>query len=273
MKISYTSDLHLEFHKTLPLELLNPENADVLVLAGDCMLARDLYTWPENRAQENQSPGFQAAQLYRELLQQASDHYKHVVFVAGNHEFYHFKFQKTLQVLEQECKRFKNVYFLERGTLQVEDTTFLGATLWTDCNNHDPLTLYTLQYSMNDYRTVVNDTQGYTSLRPQHTLARHVQTKQWLQKALRLTQKAVVVSHHAPSFLSVPDDYKADRELNGGYASNLEEFILDHEQIRLWIHGHMHHHQDYHVGETRVVCNPRGYPNQNPLWQLKTLEL
>jgi hypothetical protein len=47
--------------------------------------------------------------------------------------------------------------------------------------------------------------------------------------------------------------------MNGGYSSDMDEFIADHPQIRLWTHGHTHHVFDYVVGETRVVCNPRGY--------------
>jgi hypothetical protein len=39
----------------------------------------------------------------------------------------------------------------------------------------------------------------------------------------------------------------------------LSEFILDHPQIRLWTHGHTHHAFDYQIGDTRIVCNPRGY--------------
>jgi hypothetical protein len=31
----------------------------------------------------------------------------------------------------------------------------------------------------------------------------------------------------------------------------------------LWIHGHVHTAQDYRLGETRVLCNPRGYPVEN----------
>jgi hypothetical protein len=27
----------------------------------------------------------------------------------------------------------------------------------------------------------------------------------------------------------------------------------------LWTHGHMHNTSDYLMGDTRVVCNPRGY--------------
>jgi Icc-related predicted phosphoesterase len=42
------------------------------------------------------------------------------------------------------------------------------------------------------------------------------------------------------------------------FASNLEDLILRH-QPELWVHGHIHHVRDYPIGDTRVVCNPRGY--------------
>jgi hypothetical protein len=35
--------------------------------------------------------------------------------------------------------------------------------------------------------------------------------------------------------------------------------MLDHPQIKLWTHGHTHHEFEYVIGETKVVCNPRGY--------------
>jgi hypothetical protein len=47
--------------------------------------------------------------------------------------------------------------------------------------------------------------------------------------------------------------------MNGGYTSDLVEFILDRPQIKLWTHGHTHEQFDYMIGSTRVVCNPRGY--------------
>jgi hypothetical protein len=47
--------------------------------------------------------------------------------------------------------------------------------------------------------------------------------------------------------------------MNGGYHSELGNFIADRTQIKLWTHGHTHHCFDYVIGETRVVCNPRGY--------------
>jgi Icc-related predicted phosphoesterase len=74
-------------------------------------------------------------------------------------------------------------------------------------------------------------------------------------------KKCVVVGHHTPSHQSCHDMYKGDYIMNGGYHSDLSEMILDRPQIKLWTHGHTHHCFDYMIGETRVVCNPRGYAN------------
>jgi hypothetical protein len=59
--------------------------------------------------------------------------------------------------------------------------------------------------------------------------------------------------------MSVHEDYKHETDMNGGYASDLSEFILDHENIKFWTHGHMHDPSDYEIGQCRVICNPRGY--------------
>jgi len=262
MRFTLMSDLHLEFpgHQPIPFP-----DADVLVLAGDVLVAEDLrrFTREDVVLPHEQSRGV-SAQRYREFLDQVTQRYQHVVYVAGNHEFYHGKFLQTLETLRAECTlNYSNLYFLEDAFVDVEDVRFLGGTLWTDVNRGCAITANTLQYGMNDYRVITNDEAGYTKLRPQHTLKRHQKTKQFIQN--HITPKTVVVTHHAPSFQSVSPEYKNDRELNGGYASDLEALILDHRP-EYWLHGHMHTHQDYLLGETRVLCNPRGYPDQNPYW-------
>jgi len=75
------------------------------------------------------------------------------------------------------------------------------------------------------------------------------------------TKKYVIVGHHAPSKQSIKPRYRSDNLINGAYSSDLSEFILDHPQIKLWTHGHTHDIFDYKIGETRVLCNPRGYMN------------
>lgn len=47
--------------------------------------------------------------------------------------------------------------------------------------------------------------------------------------------------------------------MNGAYCSDLSNFILDHPQIKYWIHGHLHDAVDYMIGSTHITSNPRGY--------------
>jgi hypothetical protein len=96
---------------------------------------------------------------------------------------------------------------------------------------------------------------------PEHALEDHKKFLVFLKKTLakNFTQKTVVCTHHTPSFTSCHPRYKDDREMNGGYHSELSSLILDNPQIKLWTHGHTHELFDYMVGSTQVVCNPRGY--------------
>jgi hypothetical protein len=81
-----------------------------------------------------------------------------------------------------------------------------------------------------------------------------------------LDHKIVVVTHHAPSFESVHEKYRTvnDWDYNYGFASYNEDVILDYPEIKVWVHGHMHDPFDYTLGETRVICNPRGYIGYEP---------
>jgi len=269
MKIKLVSDLHLEFSDCF---INNDDNCDVLILGGDIMVATDLHDHPEPANTSDQSAianstGLgrrqQSAQRYRDFLKRCSFQFPHVIYVAGNHEFYHGKWNQSLTTLSNECAKFPNVYFLEAGSKKIDDVTFIGGTLWTDMNKADPLTLHAVRDMMNDFRVIKKDLEGYTNLKPHDTVMRHRHMLGYIKTVIaeRPDEKFVVVGHHSPSFQSVHEGYKSETLMNGAYHSDLSEFILDHPQIKLWTHGHTHHPFDYVIGETRVVCNPRGYEN------------
>jgi Icc-related predicted phosphoesterase len=78
----------------------------------------------------------------------------------------------------------------------------------------------------------------------------------------------IVITHHAPSKQSLPVRFEEDI-ISAAYASRLDN-LVDRSQARLWIHGHVHEAQDYVIGRTRVLCNPRGYPGElNPSFVLE----
>lgn len=265
MKIAITSDIHLEFGD---LNLQNTHGADVLILGGDIMVAQDLHDHPEMdhsqiTEQIYKNMGRRQAQAYdfRNFLKRCSFQFPHVIYVAGNHEFYHGKFFASLDHLREECAKFPNIHFLERDTVTIDDVVFVGATLWTDCNKFDPLTLHALRDMMNDFRIIRHDYAGYRTLKPADIAERHKLTLGYFREVLsnNKDKKCVVVGHHSPSIQSVHPKYAHDKIMNGGYHSDLSEFILDHPQVKLWTHGHTHEEFDYMIGETRIVCNPRGY--------------
>lgn len=282
MKIALASDLHLEFGD---INLKNEGNADVLILSGDIMIAQDLHDHPEmdygmysNVNLADLGRRQQAAQRFRDFLKRCSVEFPHVVYVAGNHEFYHGNFPGSLQDLRNACAKFSNVYFMENDCRTIDDVTFIGCTLWTDMNKGDPMTLHAVTDKMNDYRMIRNDQLGYTKLRPSHTAYQHRKSVEYIRTVMegKFDEKFVVVGHMAPSKLSINDRYKHDYLMNGAYASDLSEFILDHPQIKLWTHGHTHHNFDYMIGTCRIVCNPRGYIGYEPQadnYELQYLEV
>ena len=282
MKLAICSDLHLEFQD---INIQNTEGADVLILAGDILVADDLHNHPEmnygmysNTDLKQLGARQLSAHRFRDFLKRVSFQFPHVVYIAGNHEFYHGKWKATLQYLRDETSKFPNIHFLEKDTWEHGDITFIGATLWTDCNKGDPITLHSLTGMLNDYRVIRNDEHGYTKLRPAHAMYRHQQTVAYIKQVVdaKPDGKFVMVGHHAPSFQSIHDDYKGDWTMNGGYASELSELILDRPQLKLWVHGHMHNQFDYTIGDTRIVCNPRGYAGhdrQADLFELKFVEV
>lgn len=265
MKLYLGSDLHLEFG---PLTVENKHNADVLVLSGDICVAKDI----RNVNPQEQMPA--RARLYYDFFQDCSDHFKDVIYVMGNHEHYNGDFPETVKILREFLKDFNNIHILERDVKRIGDVTFIGGTLWTDMNKEDPMTIHAIRDMMNDFRLVTNsttpvhyrDSDGNFQTRtakfsPGDAVEEHKKTLQYIQTVIegKFEDKFVVVGHHAPSKLSTKPRYQNDVLMNGGYSSDLSEFILDHPQIKVWTHGHTHDKFDYMIGSTRVVCNPRGY--------------
>jgi predicted phosphodiesterase len=269
MKIKLVSDLHLEFSDCF---INNDEGADVLILGGDIMIAADLHDHPEPANTADQlaianGTGLgrrqQRAQQFRDFFKRCSFQFPHVIYIMGNHEFYNGRFYDSIEHMREECAKFSNIYMLENDTKVIDDVTFIGGTLWTDMNKGDPLTMHAIEGMMNDFRIIRNDKRSFAAMSARDVATRHARTLAYFRTVLaeQHDKKFVVVGHHSPSFQSVHPMYADEQLMNGGYHSDLSEFIMDHPQIKLWTHGHTHHPFDYMIGETRVVCNPRGYEN------------
>ena len=264
MRVNVISDLHIDFADlTLP-------GGDVLILSGDIFEAKsfkkEIYN-SEMVLLEHEREDQRPDRYYRFILEECSAKYRKVIMVMGNHEHYRFQFHKTYDHIKSQLP--DNVHLLEKESLVLDGVLFLGATLWTDMNRQDSLTLYHMHGAMNDYRqiTMLNESTGdYHRLQPERTVQEHLRTMEYFTTALAENRAreggalpVVVVTHHSPSKLSTHPKYKHETMMNGAYSSDLSEFILDHPEIKVWTHGHTHEPFDYQVGSTRIICNPRGY--------------
>jgi Icc-related predicted phosphoesterase len=277
MKIALVSDVHLEFGD---LEFDNTHNADVLILGGDIcvgadMTQRDLY---HTLGQEYRSNRFHA------FFERCCDRFPHVIFIVGNHEHYHGDFTKTVPHFKDVLGYLPNLHILEKEIWVLDDVTFIGGTLWTDMNRRDIRTLHEISRMMNDFRCVdhgakLADQRGWGG---RFTTTDAADDHDAMVEFIKTTVEAnpagryVVVGHNAPSRLSTHPRYASEAIMNGGYSSELDDFILDHPQIKLWTHGHTHEDFDYQIGSTRILCNPRGYINYEEradTWQLVTVEV
>ena len=256
-RCSIISDLHLEFGD---LEL---PGGDVLILSGDVVEAKHLqqadYTPEIIGLSERTGMKFHR---YARFFNEECSKYREVIYVMGNHEHYGFKFDNTYQQLADNLP--SNVHLLEKETYEIDGVVFIGGTMWTDLNKGDPITSYTLKSAMNDYRVITKhykDKNIYHKLTPEVTREEHMKTKRFISSAVAEAgdKKIVVVTHHSPSTQSIKPRYRGDYHMNGGYSSAMEDFIIERPQIKVWTHGHTHDTFDYMVGETRVMCNPRGY--------------
>lgn len=262
IKIALISDAHIEFG---PLILENTENADVLILAGDICVAKEL-PFSDSHMGER----------FRNFFDRCAKEFPNVIMISGNHESYNGDINDTNTLIKNAVSHLPNFHVLERETFTINDVTFIGATLWTDFNHQDKETLNFVGQMMNDFRIIANrenpvsfkDSNGNFHIRPSRfstkdALDIHLKTLDFIKSVVdgNDNQKFVVVGHHAPSKTSTHPRYADDIIMNGGYSSNLDSFIIARPQIKAWHHGHSHSKFCYDVGSTKILANPRGYIN------------
>jgi Icc-related predicted phosphoesterase len=241
MKVQILSDLHIEFQ---PFRI-PATDADVVILAGDIHVAKKGVIWAKENIQD-----------------------KPVLYVLGNHEYYGKAYPKLVDDLKELAIE-SNVIILENDSIEIDGVRFLGCTLWTDFKLFgDPRVAgYNASEKMNDYRKI-RVSPEYRKLRSIDASVIHNKSRSFLEKAFATNPDipTVVITHHAPSIRSL-SAHRHDDLLSAAYVSALDELVAA-SRAKLWIHGHIHTQQDYWIGETRVICNPRGYPDKpNPLFQ------
>lgn len=256
MRIAYCSDLHLDANYGQYLNIDNDLysnlkiDADVLILAGDIAEVANMIRTPESSL-------FHVTAEIQGIFRALCARYKHVLYVFGNHEFYHGHIEHSYTKFNQISLP-NNLRVLRNNSVVIDGVKFYGGTLWTDFNKNCPVARYTAANGMNDYRKITAG--AYRKFTTDDAISLHCKFIENLKKDVSVNDKKVIISHHAPTTMSIPAQF-ASSNLNPAYASNLEH-LFEELKIETWIHGHIHTVHDYYVNNTRILCNPGGYPSE-----------
>ena len=231
IKIQYVSDLHLEFEDNKDGLKHMDTDADVLVIAGDLDVGPRIFDHLISLSQKRQ-----------------------VVFVYGNHEFYD---RKSVDGLKKKgrlvSKHNKNLHILDRESVIIGDTTFIGATGWIDGSFQN---IDNGQYGKYNDFSMIN---GFYGLHATWGTG----DRKYIRRAIASseTKHNIVITHFLPLALCISQSYSGN-PYNPCFANSWKWVYDCADRIDYWIHGHSHEFFKQEIGEVIFCRNPFGYPTE-----------
>ena len=275
MKFCLISDVHADLRKWSWSEFEDQIDSPTLVVAGDISnYIDDTCKW----------------------IADAKNHFKNVVWVAGNHDFYNSGFHQTRLIdpnsaqsrllyprtVDQIIDHYRqwsekhSIHFLHRDSVLIDGVRFIGCTGWHDFIAGEPYTTEVqiqTWLSLNDKVILWADDQRC----PDHMfpLKQAIADAEYLTDAVDASQEpTVIVTHHLPH-RSLKWDRPEDpiwTKQHGGFVNTKMEKIIN-KNIKFWCYGHTHQRGMKDINGITYVCNSRGYWHENHNWQFISLEI
>ncbi|MEH2699157.1 phosphohydrolase [Rhizobium leguminosarum] len=259
MRAWIISDLHYSPMDALVGAPFRIPDADICICAGDIS--------------ENVSTSI--AYLRRDI-----ERHMPVILVLGNHDYYKSSIDLALERARRQVEGTR-IHLLENESLELDDYLFIGATLWTDFSvsiggdehlspdERRAKAFGLVPSQMADFSCIYRSgprrigENGMVTV--QEILGRHRESRAYIDRELAKPDagRTVVVTHHAP----LTDSFDArfyGQVTNAAFASDLSDLIY-RRRPSLWVHGHIHRARDYLSGDTRIICNPRGYGSEREI--------
>lgn len=249
MRCHYLSDLHLEaqdFDGELP-------TGDILIIAGDLCQACCL-----DPLRTDKYNVLQRARVQR-FLDAARRNFARVLFVAGNHEFYHSVYEDTHALLRSALD---GVTVLDNNVVNIGGVRFFGATFWTDFAGRSDVAMNAVRRRMGEFffaKRRSDDGAKPVKFQPEDALCLHDAARSSLNAAVADgATPLIVVTHHPPSLRGLNPQFKGNG-LDPAYASDLDAMIAALETVPIWIHGHTHISRTYRIGRTELRSHATGF--------------
>ena len=237
MKIQYCSDLHLEFKENKSFLAKNPiqPSGEILLLAGDVI-------------------PFALIDKQNDFFNFVSANYESMFWVPGNHEYYHYELGDVKNPLHEKIR--ENVFLVNNQIIPHKSVNLIFSTLWGAIS---PQYEWDVQQSVSDFAVIKMHGKKFT---PADFNTLHQTDYTFLKTALSASrsQTNIVVTHHVPTFLNYPEQYK-NSKINEVFAVELYDFIFNSNSA-YWIYGHHHSNTPEFTINTIMLTNQLGYVQQ-----------
>ncbi|VVB51242.1 3',5'-cyclic adenosine monophosphate phosphodiesterase CpdA [uncultured archaeon] len=235
MRLQLISDLHTEFRRGgelafiqyLPIE----KGLDFLVVAGDLVVFAE-----------------QGEVIIKAIFGAISEMARHVIYVTGNHEYYGSTKEWAEEQLREVLSLYPNIHWLDNSEITLDGVHFVGGSMWyPDVDGLNYVKMY--MRMMNDFYAI-----------KLFDWAERENTRFNAFVNGYAGQDTIVVTHHLPHPRCTPLEF-VHSALNRYFVSD-QSWTLATRKPKLWLFGHTHREYDGQLSETRLVCNPFGYPGE-----------
>lgn len=273
MKLRILSDLHLYINRNYPLEI--PNNYDFTLIAGDI--------GPE----------------YKNNVEWIKKNIQRGAFISGNHDayasettiddvkkYYHKEFPLASEVTYFDYDVGVITKEIDDNLLLIADVLYTDYELlcypWDSGLTKEQLIEYNKKRAspkmsgsyMNDFFYKTNNGK-FSNSEPCDEHNNYYLTPSWylnhfknsFNEITRLVEdnsnkEIILMTHHclSPQCCS---QWMDKGSLLASYTSDKEEWIKQHNNIKLIVSGHIHNVKEFYIGNTLYVMNPLGYCREN----------
>ena len=244
MQFDLLSDIHVEdWAENQQIEWAGLGTSLIAVVAGD--VSRDLDV------------------VYKTVLE-ISKHYKHVIYLDGNHEHNGFgDIDARRSEIADRFRKYRNITYLFRNPVVLDSTAFIGCNGWYSYDFCEPM-------------VTKQDCFGYML---DHGRDQNIMLEEWqmamedadfLSSAIKqcnadpTIKNIVVVTHTVPNkkLAWIPPTYDSIPKMGMQGSSYLENVLAKdiEKKVKVWCFGHLHQAHDQMIDGIRYVSNPRGIP-------------